>query len=149
MMHAARCSIRSAKSEGGSGRSRGTNIQSLYIIPGTFGGPWVLPRLEDRGQPPFLHQFEAGNVGGSREGSRISPLEPHAGLWGCTLTRLRSHTDCARTTVSDAVVLGRRLTTSHCYQPCVLYGSSPCFPQARLLFSKYTHRNVKMLKWPQ
>lgn len=60
----------------------GVAIYCIVFLPDTFGGPWVLPRLEDRGQPPFLYQFEAGNVGGSREGSRFPPLEPHAGLQG-------------------------------------------------------------------
>lgn len=87
------------------------------IIPGTFRGPWVLPRLEDRGQPPFLHQFEAGNVAGSREGSRISPLEPHAGLQG-----LHSHSAAFKHRLRPVHGVGRRRGASapdhdHCYQP--------------------------------
>lgn len=65
------------------------------VLPGTIGGPRVLPRLEDRGQPPFLHELEAGNVGGSREGSRTSPLGPHAGRIGPTLALRRDHTQTA------------------------------------------------------
>lgn len=77
------------------------------VIPGAFGGPWVLPRLEDRGQPPFLHQFEAGNVGGSREGSRFPPLEPHAGLQG-----LHSHSAAITHRLRPADALGRRRRAS-------------------------------------
>lgn len=63
----------------------------VYCLPGTIGGPRVLPRLEDRGQPPFLQELEAGNVGGSREGSRSSPLGPHAERTGPTLALRRGH----------------------------------------------------------
>lgn len=87
-------------------------------LPGTVRGPRVLPRLEDRGQPPFLHQFEAGNVGRSREGSRISPPMPHRGLRGCTLTRPRSLTDCARSTWSGLVARFRPASFgTQCCQP--------------------------------
>lgn len=68
---------------------------SGVVLPGTIGRPWVLPRLEDRGQPPFLHELKAGNVGGSREGSRTSPLGPHAGRIGPTLALRRDHTQTA------------------------------------------------------
>lgn len=68
-----------------------------WSIPGAFGGPWVLPRLEDRGQPPFLHQLEAGNVGRSHErGAASPPSGPMLDFRGCTHSRPRSHTDCAR-----------------------------------------------------
>lgn len=43
-------------------------------------GAWVLPRSEDRGQPPFLDELDAGNLGASRrlrEGA-TPPPEPHA-----------------------------------------------------------------------
>lgn len=85
-------------------------------LPGAFGGPWILPRLEDRGQPPFLHQLEAGNVGGSREGSRTSPLGPHAGLQG-----LHSHSSAVThrlrpETPASVGVVANRFYTLHYYQ---------------------------------
>lgn len=43
-------------------------------------GAWVLPRLEDRGQPPFLDEPDAGNLGVCRrlrEGAHAPPPGPH------------------------------------------------------------------------
>ncbi|KYB28706.1 hypothetical protein TcasGA2_TC032417 [Tribolium castaneum] len=109
----------------------GCSIQGVKagvaVIPGAFGGPWVLPRLEDRGQPPFLHQFEAGNVGGSREGSRISPLEPHAGLLG-----LHSHSAAITHRLRPAAAVGRRRPRSGASGGALLPTSGPsAAPRAR------------------
>lgn len=84
-------------------------------LPG-FRGPRVLPRLEDRGQPPFLHELEAGNVGGSREGSRTSPLGPHAGLQGLhSYTAAVTHRLRPEMTKSDGVAVIRWIS-AHVYQ---------------------------------
>lgn len=48
---------------------------ATILEPGSPGAQ-VLPRFEDRGQPPFLNKFDAGNVGGLGEGAR-PPLRTH------------------------------------------------------------------------
>lgn len=115
----------------------GSVLWREWSIPG-FRGPGVLPRLEDRGQPPFLDELEAGNVGGSREGSRTSPLGPHAGKQGlCTFTRPRSQTDCARRRRrrDDTLTIGPRRPTST--NTNLQFSSGVfLFPQGRTLASR-------------
>lgn len=72
-------------SEGWSDRKQGKQ-RAKAVVPGvavvlrTIQGAWVLPRLEDRGQPPFLDELDAGNLGvlwRLREGAHAPPPGPH------------------------------------------------------------------------
>jgi hypothetical protein len=90
------CSIR--RSEGGSGRGS-------YLAPS--GGRGSCLGLRTGVSPHFSTNSKREMLADHERGAASPPSSPMPDLWGCTLTRPRSHTDCARPTLSDAVALAR------------------------------------------
>lgn len=102
--------------------SMGDVLWCKWMVPGVAvvlrtisQGAWVLPRLEDRGQPPFLDELDAGNLGvwwRLREGAHAPPPGPHGLMtrWLSLWARLswmsvhpRHHWDNCHTNVNRAL----------------------------------------------
>lgn len=111
----------SARSKGGSGRVS-------YLAPS--GGRGSCLGLRTGVSPHFSTNSKREMLADHERGAASPPSSPMPDFWGCTLTRPRSHTDCARPMLSDAVARVRSPPAAHCCQPSARYSlGGP--PQAR------------------
>lgn len=86
-----------------------------YLMPS--GGRGSCLGLRTGVSPHFSTNSKREMLADHERGAASPPSSPMPDFRGCTLTRPRSHTDCARSTSSSASAATPRLTSpSHCYQ---------------------------------
>lgn len=86
-----------------------------YLMPS--GGRGSCLGLRTGVSPHFSTNSKREMLADHERGAASPPSSPMPDFRGCTLTRPRSHTDCARSTSKSASAATPRFTsTSHCYQ---------------------------------
>lgn len=89
-------------------------ISFTYLAPS--GGRGSCLGLRTGVSPHFSTNSKREMLADHERGAASPPSSPMPDLWGCTVTRPRSHTDCARPTLSDDVDWRRDAPLQHCYQ---------------------------------
>lgn len=86
-----------------------------YLMPS--GGRGSCLGLRTGVSPHFSTNSKREMLADHERGAASPPSSPMPDFRGCTLTRPRSHTDCARSTsVSASAATPRSTSPSHCYQ---------------------------------